>query len=60
MIILRATLDSVRMKSGEWKIVLNVPQTETELVAAMVNTCQEVLLNVSIEQMVAPAIGTRA
>ena len=60
MIILKATLDSVKMKSGEWKVVLNVPSTETEIVGAMCNTCQETVLEVSIRPIVSPVIGQEA
>jgi hypothetical protein len=60
MIVLRATFDTARVKGGEWKIIFTVPQTETDMVAGLVNTCQDRLLQVSIQPEPIITIGQQA
>lgn len=59
-LLIRATLESVKMKSGEWKMVFNVPQTETEMISVMVNTCQDKLLKVNISPEGTVILGKEA
>lgn len=57
MIVLRGLLKSVKMSSGEWQVVFIVPQSETESIGVMCNTCQEVALDIGIKQVDLPIIG---
>lgn len=57
---IRASLASVRMSGGEWKITLAIPASDGVEVAKIACACQEELLNVTIDNEQSEVFGEKA